>query len=718
MKKLYIIITVYLLFQVNAFAQNDFTYAREQMTIFSGQSNDAIIPNLDSLMLDSVITQYKTENSIPGITSLIYKNGQVIWDNNYGYKNLQLQTPVDDSTYFHIGSISKTFVATSIMQLWQAGMINLDNDINNYLPAGFSVRNPNHPDDSITVKMLMVMTSSIRTNWDKIDPLVICGDPQIELDYFLINYFTPGGAYYSPSNFYNYALGSAWNYTNEGIGLLALIVENLTGKSFAGYCSDSIFIPLSMNSSHWFLIEIDTSLIATPYAGSTPVCHQSLPNYPTGFLRTTKSDMLKYLQAYLNYGVLNNHRILDSSTVALMLSDQLGYYVTMEPPFTYLQGLSWWKTAFTNNTAWGRGGAWNSALAYVGIDPTEKWATVFFQNQKPQNNSIAGNLGQITIPFLKYAHLFGNIYALHPTTDITYARRNVDPVLFRSQFSNIKNHPFTANLIYANQDSTVIDSVSLYDDGLHGDSLSNDGIYGNYIPSQQDEAFFHLCVSTVDLQTGKYFSTPDIQRFTTVAPVILDSIYIHKVSNYYRVVPYVKNLSTNITITEASVKLLCSDSWIMSISPASVALPDILPEGIVHPSIAFLVPVDSTFNGLFNFAIKVSSDGSPYWEDFMQVIVGVENEKSQQPLVFNLRQNYPNPFNPITTIKYSIPELSDVKLTLFNVLGEEIKTLVNEEKGAGNYSVEFNGSTLPSGIYFYQLKAGDFVETKKMTLLK
>jgi hypothetical protein len=97
--------------------------------------------------------------------------------------------------------------------------------------------------------------------------------------------------------------------------------------------------------------------------------------------------------------------------------------------------------------------------------------------------------------------------------------------------------------------------------------------------------------------------------------------------------------------------------------------------------------------------------------------VGVEDELFT-PLVFNLEQNYPNPFNPSTMIKYSIPELSKVRLTLFNLLGEEVTTLVNEEKIAGNYSVEFNATSLPSGVYFYQLKAGSYIETKKMLLLK
>jgi hypothetical protein len=85
---------------------------------------------------------------------------------------------------------------------------------------------------------------------------------------------------------------------------------------------------------------------------------------------------------------------------------------------------------------------------------------------------------------------------------------------------------------------------------------------------------------------------------------------------------------------------------------------------------------------------------------------------------FKLEQNYPNPFNPITTINYSIPSGSFVQLVVYNSIGQEIANLVNETIESGNHSVEFDASNLPSGIYFYKLQAGSFVETKKMILLK
>ncbi len=105
-------------------------------------------------------------------------------------------------------------------------------------------------------------------------------------------------------------------------------------------------------------------------------------------------------------------------------------------------------------------------------------------------------------------------------------------------------------------------------------------------------------------------------------------------------------------------------------------------------------------------------------------VLGVEERPDEVPGKFTLYQNYPNPFNPTTTIKYSIPANAGVEthgrvsLRVYNILGEEIATLVNKCQSPGNYSVQFNAYDLPSGVYFYTLRAGDFVATKKMILLK
>jgi len=104
-------------------------------------------------------------------------------------------------------------------------------------------------------------------------------------------------------------------------------------------------------------------------------------------------------------------------------------------------------------------------------------------------------------------------------------------------------------------------------------------------------------------------------------------------------------------------------------------------------------------------------------DEFNGIPVGVENEEAL-PTEFALEQNFPNPFNPSTTFRYSIPTQSKVVIKVYDILGNEIATLMDEEKPVGTYELTWNAADLSSGIYFYQLNAGEFVSTKKMILLK
>ena len=99
-------------------------------------------------------------------------------------------------------------------------------------------------------------------------------------------------------------------------------------------------------------------------------------------------------------------------------------------------------------------------------------------------------------------------------------------------------------------------------------------------------------------------------------------------------------------------------------------------------------------------------------------ITGIANKNPTIASNFSLKQNYPNPFNPTTVISFDISQRSYVKLVVYDVLGREVKTLVDEEKSPGRYSVTFNASNLPSGVYFYRITAGSFVQTKKLMLVK
>jgi len=126
------------------------------------------------------------------------------------------------------------------------------------------------------------------------------------------------------------------------------------------------------------------------------------------------------------------------------------------------------------------------------------------------------------------------------------------------------------------------------------------------------------------------------------------------------------------------------------------------------PSIQCLIKISD----IINLNVNDQSDSLFAIKD----ISGIEEDEI--PESYKLFNNYPNPFNPTTKIKYQIPELSLITIRVYDVLGKEIATLVNEEKPVGNYEVDFDGTNLTSGIYFYRLQAGDYIETKKMILLR
>jgi hypothetical protein len=111
-------------------------------------------------------------------------------------------------------------------------------------------------------------------------------------------------------------------------------------------------------------------------------------------------------------------------------------------------------------------------------------------------------------------------------------------------------------------------------------------------------------------------------------------------------------------------------------------------------------------------------DNSGKFYEMAYVPTGVVERNSEIPASYSLNQNYPNPFNPQTSISYGIPHTSHVQLTVVNELGQEVTTLVDQEQSAGTYHAIWEASSHPSGVYFYRLKAGQYVETKKLLLLK
>ncbi|MCU0344865.1 MAG: T9SS type A sorting domain-containing protein [Ignavibacterium sp.] len=308
------------------------------------------------------------------------------------------------------------------------------------------------------------------------------------------------------------------------------------------------------------------------------------------------------------------------------------------------------------------------------------------------------------------------VYAHNITTNQSYYSPG-STVNILSTVENPNSHQISVRGFIETLEGSYRDSVELFKQttAIVGELWS-----GNII-LPDSEKIYKVSVTAFDNTEGSKFETHDAFRITTAGPLTIDSIKVYQSSStLFTLRPYIKNNGNSLTIREAKIRLYCDDPWVWTIGSGYAPLPDITPGSTEGSSTGIIIrTIDSLYTGYFNLRSEIVIEGYEYWsEDSIQVIVGIENKISEIPTEYLLSQSYPNPFNSSCAIKYSIPKLSQVSLKIFNTLGEEIETLVNEEKPVGTYELNWNAANLPSGVYFYQLKAGDFISTKKMILLK
>jgi len=336
------------------------------------------ITRYDSASLDSLIRDHIVTAHIPGLATWAFKNGQIIWQQCYGYANLEDSIELADTTLFSLASISKTITGTAIMQLWERGLFELDDDIDSFLP--FDVNCPAYPDSPITFRMLMTHTSSISYNSAILDPLMVpWRDSPIPLGTFLQGYLVPGGSYYSTLNFNGSVPGTQYEYCEVAIALLGYLVETIE-DSFPIHCQDSIFHPLSMYETSWFLANSDTNNLARGYhwTGTSYIRQPwwGAPFYPSFQLKSSSVELGRYLAAILQHGIIDTVRILDSTTVELILSHQF------EVAPDHWVGLVWHHIGwfFGNRWVWFHNGRIDGFDVIIGFCPEENSAVISFAN--------------------------------------------------------------------------------------------------------------------------------------------------------------------------------------------------------------------------------------------------------------------------------------------------------------------------------------------------
>jgi CubicO group peptidase (beta-lactamase class C family) len=342
--------------------------------------------NLDNTILDIMATE-----KLPGLSTLIVKGGEVVWKQSYGYADISNQIPVSDSTVFMLASISKLFTGTALMQLVEDGLIQLDDPINNY--TQFPIQIPNFENTPITFRHLMTHTSSIKDG-SALDGYYSNGDPTISLENCIERYFSTSGIDYNiADNFHNNPPGTVYDYSNIATALAGYLVEIISQVPFNQYCETAIFQPLCMEQTAWHLADFDTNQVARPYkfenGNFVAYPHYGFADYPDGQLRSNIQDLAAFTLSFLNQGSLNEIQLLNSSSVASMLTIQ-------NSNLDETQGLNWYtEVLYGPNgevTVWGHNGGESGVSTDLYIDPNSGIGVIVLSNGEGDCLSICDEL--------------------------------------------------------------------------------------------------------------------------------------------------------------------------------------------------------------------------------------------------------------------------------------------------------------------------------------
>jgi CubicO group peptidase (beta-lactamase class C family) len=338
--------------------------------------------SLNDIIFDNYIKFLMRIAHKPSISTGIIIKDKLLWTKGYGYYDLENQKPTNKDILYIQASVSKTVTATALMQLYEQGLFDLDDDVNDYLP--FELRNPNHPDDPITFKMILSHRSSLSDDnlyWIALSYLP--GDPDVEgFPYpWLMDYLVPGGNGYSSTTWSDDKPGEKFYYANIGFSVISYLVEILSNQNFNEYCKKNIFEPLQMYNTSFRLRDHDINRIAIPYEYKNGIYFRH-PHYgihilyPSITLRTSIEEFSHFIIAHMNNGEWKDVKILEKETIDLM---HTAHFSTGDN-FNY--GLGWFISFLEDGKkVISHSGGYVGALDLVTISIDESVAVLFFSNE-------------------------------------------------------------------------------------------------------------------------------------------------------------------------------------------------------------------------------------------------------------------------------------------------------------------------------------------------
>ncbi|MBT4295329.1 MAG: T9SS type A sorting domain-containing protein, partial [Candidatus Marinimicrobia bacterium] len=310
-------------------------------------------------------------------------------------------------------------------------------------------------------------------------------------------------------------------------------------------------------------------------------------------------------------------------------------------------------------------------------------------------------------------------------------------VHIQTDVSNPLDYEVNAYALFRIAGQSITDSTGLFDDGAHGDSSAGDGIWGGSWAVPEGETNWQVDVQTVNVDLSESFIRHKAATFTSIGPISFQNLSFSGDSTVYpgdnpMLFLEVVNESDSITVNDVTINIWLDDeTYVNPIGTAERLYGTIAAGDAVTNSFYYWLNVhaDCPFDTSFTINLTISSDGVEYWGDSFQLYiqpdttVGISENGISNPEEYSIHQNYPNPFNPTTTIQYTLPEESSVKLTVYDIRGQEVTTLEQTDKPPGNYEVQWNGSDdsgiqVNTGVYFARLETGDYSQAIKMVFLK
>jgi CubicO group peptidase (beta-lactamase class C family) len=296
--------------------------------IITTESSSSLSNHKKHFLFDTKIKLLMRATNMPSSVICIIKSNSVEFMQPYGYKNFYLRQKATNDTIYSLGSVSKAVSAVALMQLYDEGHFDLDDDISKFL--SFNVKNPRYPNTNITFRMILAHQAGLNDFGVK-----LIGIPYMLIQAWLKNnsdslieeMLSEDGRIYSKRYFTRYEPGEKALYGELAFILVGHLIETISGQSLEEYCQENIFEPLGMHNTSFYARKLNRSKISQPhisaFQGLIPLPKYDLKmlDAPAG-LWTNANDLSKFFIALINNGSYKNIRILEKDTVDLMHTKQ------------------------------------------------------------------------------------------------------------------------------------------------------------------------------------------------------------------------------------------------------------------------------------------------------------------------------------------------------------------------------------------------------------